>query len=101
LAFTPAFIIAAHAIQDRRRDFHEETLILGGIIQLYYVRFGVFFGCLGTFVRLVRGDHSPPLKKGEGRSAAVALAQPLLRLPLQRREVAAVDAAEGLVHAAG
>jgi ABC-type transport system involved in multi-copper enzyme maturation permease subunit len=56
LAFAPAFIIAAHAIKDRHCNLHEETLILGGIIQLYYVRFGVFFGCLGIFVRLVRGE---------------------------------------------
>ncbi len=60
LAFAPVFIIAAHAIHDRHSDLPgdlpEETLILGGIIQLYYVRFGVFFGCLGIFMRLVRGE---------------------------------------------
>lgn len=56
LAFAPAFIIAAHALHDDRCDLAEETVILGGIIQLYYVRFGVFFGCLGIFVRLVRGE---------------------------------------------
>jgi len=56
LAFAPAFIIAAHAIQDRHCNLQEETLVLGGIIQLYYVRFGIFFGCLGIFVRLVRGE---------------------------------------------
>lgn len=56
LAFAPAFIIAAHAIKDRHCHLQEETLILGGIIQLYYVRFGIFFGCLGIFVRLVRGE---------------------------------------------
>jgi len=56
LAFAPAFIIAAHAIHDRRCDLPQETLILAGIVQLYYVRFGVFFGCLGIFVRLVRGE---------------------------------------------
>jgi ABC-type transport system involved in multi-copper enzyme maturation permease subunit len=56
LAFAPALIIGAHAIHDRGCNLPEETLILGGIIQLYYVRFGVFFGCLGIFVRLVRGE---------------------------------------------
>jgi ABC-type transport system involved in multi-copper enzyme maturation permease subunit len=56
LAFAPAFIIAAHAMKDRHCNLSEETLILGGIIQLYFVRFGVFFGCLGIFVRLVRGE---------------------------------------------
>ncbi len=56
LAFAPAFIIAAHAIHDRRCNLDEETLILAGIVQLYYVRFGVFFGCLAIFVRQVRGE---------------------------------------------
>lgn len=56
LAFAPAFIIGAHAIHDRDCSLPEETLILGGIIQLYYVRFGIFFGCLGIFVRLLRGE---------------------------------------------
>ena len=56
LAFAPAFIIGAHALQGQRCNLDEETLILGGIIQLYYVRFGIFFGCLGIFVRLVRGE---------------------------------------------
>ena len=56
LAFAPAFIIAVHAIKHRHCDLHQETLVIGGIIQLYYVRFGVFFGCLGIFVRLVRGE---------------------------------------------
>jgi ABC-type transport system involved in multi-copper enzyme maturation permease subunit len=56
LAFAPALIIAAHALQDSRCDLAEETLILGGIVQLYFVRFGIFFGCLGIFVRLVRGE---------------------------------------------
>jgi ABC-type transport system involved in multi-copper enzyme maturation permease subunit len=56
LAFAPAFIIAVHAIEDRHCDLQQETLVIGGIIQLYYVRFGVFFGCLGIFARLVRGE---------------------------------------------
>ena len=28
-------------------------LILAGIIQLYYLRLGIFFGCLGIFSRLI------------------------------------------------
>lgn len=56
LAFAPAFIIAAHAIHDGQCHLEEETHIIGGIIQLYYVRFGIFFGSLGIFVRLIRGE---------------------------------------------
>ena len=34
----------------------EDTGILAGIIQFYYVRLGIFFGCLGIFSRLIRGE---------------------------------------------
>ncbi len=30
--------------------------MLAGIVQLYYIRLGVFFGCLGIFSRLIRGE---------------------------------------------
>jgi ABC-type transport system involved in multi-copper enzyme maturation permease subunit len=56
MAFAPVVIIAAHAIQDHTHPLQEETLILNGIVQIYYVRFGIFFGCLGLFLRLVRGE---------------------------------------------
>lgn len=58
LAFIPTFIIAIHAIFDSH-DFDsigEDTKILAGIVQLYYIRLGVFFGCLGIFSRLIRGE---------------------------------------------
>ena len=56
MAFAPVVIIAAHAIEDHTHQLQEETLILNGIVQIYYVRFGIFFGCLGLFLRLVRGE---------------------------------------------
>ena len=56
LAFVPAVIITAHALEDHRCNLEEETLILAGIVQAYYVRFAVFFGCLWIFMRLVRGE---------------------------------------------
>jgi ABC-type transport system involved in multi-copper enzyme maturation permease subunit len=56
LAFAPAFIIAAHALEDHNHRIEEETLVLAGIVQFFYVRFGIFFGCLGIFVRLLRGE---------------------------------------------
>jgi ABC-type transport system involved in multi-copper enzyme maturation permease subunit len=34
----------------------DDTNVLAGIIQLYYIRLGVFFGCLGIFTRLIRGE---------------------------------------------
>ena len=61
LAFIPTFIILIHVLVDRHlRHFplsmSEDTGILAGIIQLYYIRLGVFFGCLGIFSRLIRGE---------------------------------------------
>jgi ABC-type transport system involved in multi-copper enzyme maturation permease subunit len=34
----------------------EDTNVLAGIVQVYYIRLGVFFGCLGIFSRLIRGE---------------------------------------------
>jgi ABC-type transport system involved in multi-copper enzyme maturation permease subunit len=56
LAFAPAVVITGHALHDTRCDLEEETLILAGIVQGYYVRLGIFFGCLWIFMRLVRGE---------------------------------------------
>jgi len=58
LAFIPTVIILVHALVD---DHHpssigEDTVVLAGIVQLYYLRLGVFFGCLGIFTRLIRGE---------------------------------------------
>jgi len=56
LASAPPLVIAAHAAAGRGCRLDEETLILAGIVQLYYVRVGIFFGCLVIFVRLLRGE---------------------------------------------
>jgi ABC-type transport system involved in multi-copper enzyme maturation permease subunit len=58
LAFIPALIIFIHMIVDSHPGFAlgEDTNILAGIVQLYYIRLGVFFGCLGIFSRLIRGE---------------------------------------------
>jgi ABC-type transport system involved in multi-copper enzyme maturation permease subunit len=62
LAFAPAFIIAMHSlvtVLSPRREGHEleqDTEILAAIFQLYYLRVGIFFGCLGVFTRLFRGE---------------------------------------------
>jgi ABC-type transport system involved in multi-copper enzyme maturation permease subunit len=34
----------------------DDTNVLAGIVQFYYVRLGIFFGCLGIFSRLIRGE---------------------------------------------
>jgi ABC-type transport system involved in multi-copper enzyme maturation permease subunit len=58
LAFAPTVIIVAHALHDRGCDLQEETTVLGVIIQVFYMRFGLFFGCLALFTRLIRGETS-------------------------------------------
>lgn len=58
LAFVPVVIILIHLLIDSQRgmDMGDDTQVLAGIVQLYYVRLGIFFGCLGIFSRLIRGE---------------------------------------------
>jgi len=58
LAFIPTLIIFIHMMVNKHPLFQmsEDTNILAGIVQLYYIRLGVFFGCLGIFSRLIRGE---------------------------------------------
>jgi hypothetical protein len=58
LAFIPTLIIFIHAVFDAHRvsSIDEDTRVLAGIVQFYYIRLGVFFGCLGIFTRLIRGE---------------------------------------------
>jgi len=60
LAFAPTAIIGAHAIAHTMGigscNLEEDTDILAGIFQLFYLRLGIFFGCMGMFTRLIRGD---------------------------------------------
>ena len=58
LAFIPSVIIALHAVLGSHDSYSitEDTQVLAGIVQFYYVRLGVFFGCLGIFSRLIRGE---------------------------------------------
>ena len=58
LAFIPAVIIFIHLLVDTHPGFglSDDTQVLAGVVQLYYIRLGVFFGCLGIFSRLIRGE---------------------------------------------
>jgi ABC-type transport system involved in multi-copper enzyme maturation permease subunit len=58
LAFIPAPIILLHDLVNHPSPFmmSDDTDILAGIIQFYYIRLGIFFGCLGIFSRLIRGE---------------------------------------------
>jgi ABC-type transport system involved in multi-copper enzyme maturation permease subunit len=58
LAFVPTVILVIHLLFDRHSPLilSEDGMILAGIIQFYYLRLAVFFGCLGIFSRLIRGE---------------------------------------------
>jgi ABC-type transport system involved in multi-copper enzyme maturation permease subunit len=58
LAFAPTVVILIHALFDRHSDFGlaDDTKVLAAIVQFYYIRLGIFFGCLGIFSRLIRGE---------------------------------------------
>jgi ABC-type transport system involved in multi-copper enzyme maturation permease subunit len=58
LAFIPTLIIFIHSIVDPHdpTSISDDTQMLASIVQLYYIRLGVFFGCLGIFSRLIRGE---------------------------------------------
>jgi ABC-type transport system involved in multi-copper enzyme maturation permease subunit len=58
LAFIPTLIISIHSIVTPHdpTSISDDTQVLASIVQLYYIRLGVFFGCLGIFSRLIRGE---------------------------------------------
>lgn len=60
LAFIPTVVMLLHTLFSRRSfsggTMAEDTNVLAGIVQFYYIRLGIFFGCLGIFGRLIRGE---------------------------------------------
>lgn len=56
VALAPAGLIALHVMFNRQFQLQDDTVVLAGIFQLYYLRLGIFFACLGLFTWLFRGD---------------------------------------------
>src|SRR5579872_2996647 len=60
LAFAPVFLYAGHSITMLRKgkpcDFGLDTNILATVFQVFYLRLAIFFGCLGIFMNLFRGE---------------------------------------------
>jgi ABC-type transport system involved in multi-copper enzyme maturation permease subunit len=59
IALGPAAIIGLHALNSplgRYCSISQDTTILAEIFQLFYIRVGIFFGCMGLFTWLFRGD---------------------------------------------
>jgi hypothetical protein len=45
-------------IINRVLDFEEDRAVFAGIFQYFYLRLAIFFGCLGIFMNLFRGEMS-------------------------------------------
>jgi hypothetical protein len=43
---------------NRVLDFEEDRMVFAGIFQYFYLRLAIFFGCLGIFMYLFRGEMS-------------------------------------------
>jgi ABC-type transport system involved in multi-copper enzyme maturation permease subunit len=62
LAFAPTAILLGHALFDDdlhrpgEQEFNEHIMILAVIMQVFYARVGLFFGCLGIAVLALRGE---------------------------------------------
>src|SRR4029450_12880016 len=60
LALAPLLPIGLHSLAAVVRggpghQLDQDTTILAGIFSYFYLRVGIFFGCLGLFTRLYRG----------------------------------------------
>ncbi len=60
MAFAPVVLVGAHAIIDSSQRsgayLDEDTKVLAGIFQIYYMSLGIFFACMGIFTWLFRGE---------------------------------------------
>ena len=61
VAFSPVLILALHAIsvrfdEERAMAATEMATLYGGIFQLFFIRFVVFFVCFAVFTYAVRGE---------------------------------------------
>jgi ABC-type transport system involved in multi-copper enzyme maturation permease subunit len=60
LAAAPAVLLWAHAflnLRDGRKcDLGRDSLIFAAVFQFFYLRLAIFFGCVGVFMNLFRGE---------------------------------------------
>lgn len=56
LAFAPVVITAIYAAVNRQTHLQHDTVVIAAIFQFYYLRLAIFFGCMGIFTRLIRGE---------------------------------------------
>src|SRR4051794_12327178 len=61
LALGPVFVVLLHWLFESRRtggrhSLGEDSLVFAGIFMFYSLRAGLFFGCMGIFANLFRGE---------------------------------------------
>ncbi len=60
LALLPVLLYTGHTIGQMRRgesgDFGQDTNIFATVFQFFYLRLAIFFGCVGIFMNLIRGE---------------------------------------------
>lgn len=60
LAVLPVLMLLSHNMFDQSNidpsQIEDESLVLAGIVQVYYFRLGIFFACMGIFTWLFRGE---------------------------------------------
>ena len=61
LALGPVVVVALHWLLESRRSsgnhsLGEDSIVFAGIFMFYYLRAGLFFGCMGIFGNLFRGE---------------------------------------------
>lgn len=61
LALMPVFLTFMHSMVSLNRGhwtctIPKDTMIFAGIFQYFYLRLGIFFGCVGIFTNLFRGE---------------------------------------------
>jgi len=60
LAFAPVLLYAAYSFfqirTGKRGDFGDDTHVFAAVFQVFYLRLVIFFGCVGIFMNLFRGE---------------------------------------------
>ena len=62
LAFGPMLLAMGHwfieasGFDKGHHSIGEDTLVFAGLFHFYYLRLGIFFGCVGIFSNLFRGE---------------------------------------------
>jgi ABC-type transport system involved in multi-copper enzyme maturation permease subunit len=61
LALGPVVVVVIHGMvesrfHNTRHSLGEDSLVFAGMFMFYYLRAGIFFGCMGIFANLFRGE---------------------------------------------